>query len=158
MYNPKLTLRRASTNDLSELQQMFVDTVMAVCIEDYSIEQLKAWASGVENTQRWADILALHYFLVAELDNKIVGYISLDSTGYIDLLYTHKDYQKQGIADTLYTEVEKEARQMKVSVLCAHVSKTAKSFFEKKGFVSINEQKNHRQGIEIINYFMTKKV
>ena len=104
-----ITTRPAKLGDLGEIQKMFVDTILTICKDDYSPEQIKVWTSSIKNTQRWTDKLSTQYFLIAEFDNKIVGYGSLEDNDYLDLLYIHKDYQRQGIADKLYSEIEKEA-------------------------------------------------
>jgi putative acetyltransferase len=140
------------------MQKMFVDTISTICKDDYSPEQIKVWTSSIENTQRWTDKLTSQYFLIAELDNKIVGYASLENNEYIDFLYVHKDFQRQGIADRLYTEIENEAIKRKATVLTSDVSKTAKHFFEKKGFKTLNEQTNIINAVKIVNYKMTKQL
>ncbi len=158
MNNSKIATRLAKISDLPEIQTMFVDTITAICKDDYSPEQIMVWTSSIKNTQRWTDIITLQYFLIAEVDGNIVGYISLYDNDYIDLLYVHKDYQRQGIADKLYCEIEKEAIKKGGTVLQSDVSKTARPFFEKKGFIVLKEQTNIRQGVEIINYKMTKQL
>ena len=135
---------------------MFVDTISTICKDDYSPDQIKAWTSSIENTHRWIDKLTSQYFLIAELDNKIVGFASLENNDYFDFLYVHKDYQRQGIADMLYSEIEKEAISRNATVLSSDVSKTARIFFEKKGFKTIASQTNIIKDVEIINYKMTK--
>jgi putative acetyltransferase len=140
------------------MQKMFVDTISTICKDDYAPEQIKVWTSSIENTQRWTDKLTSQYFLIAELDNKIVGYASLENNEYIDFLYVHKDFQRQGIADRLYTEIENEAIKRKATVLTSDVSKTAKHFFEKKGFKTLNEQTNIINAVKIVNYKMTKQL
>jgi len=157
MNNLEITIRRAKIGDLTEMQKLYVDTITTICKDDYSQEQIKAWTSLVTNTQRWTDILTSQYLLIAEIDSQIVGYISLSNNDYIDLLYVHKDYQRQGIADKLYFEIEKEAIRQNGTFLSSDVSKTARPFFEKKGFIILKEQTNIRQGVEIINYKMTKQ-
>lgn len=157
MKNSEITIRPGNIRDLTEMQKLYVDTITTICKDDYSQEQIKAWTSSIENTQRWTDILTSQFILITELDDKIVGYISLYNNNYIDLLFVHKDYQRQGIADKLYVEIEKEAIKQKGTFLSADVSKTARPFFEKKGFITIKEQTNIRQGVEIINYKMTKQ-
>jgi putative acetyltransferase len=156
MNAPKISIRLARMSDLAEIQKMFVDTISAICKDDYSSKQIKVWTSSIENTPLWTDKLTSQYFLVAELDNKIVGYCSLSNNDYLDLLYVHKDYQRQGIADQLFSEIEKEAIKKNGTVLHSDVSKTARPFFEKKGFQILKEQTNVRQGVEIINYKMAK--
>jgi len=140
------------------MQEMFVDTISTICKDDYSPDQIKVWTSSIENTQRWTDKLSSQYFLIADLDNKIVGYASLENNDYLDFLYVHKDYQRQGIADRLYCEIEKEVIKKGATVLHSDVSKTARPFFEKKGFKTIDTQTNLMKGIKIINYKMTKTI
>lgn len=158
MNNLKISIRRSKLSDLTEMQKMFVDTITAVCKEDYTPEQIKVWTSSIENTQRWTDKLTSQYFIIAELDNKIVGYASLENNDYLDFLYVHNDFQKQGIADRLYFEIEKEAIKRKATVLTSDVSETARHFFERKGFKTIARQTNIIKDVEIVNYKMTKQL
>lgn len=156
MTSTKISIRLAQLSDLAEMQKLFVDTIIAICKDDYTHEQIKVWTSSAEDSKRWADKLSSQYFLVAELDEKIVGYCSLENNDYLDILYVHKDHQRVGIADRLYSEIEKEAAKRGAAVIYSDVSKTAKPFFEKKGFKTIAQQKNIIKSVEIINYKMTK--
>ena len=113
VISSEITVRQAKIIDLTEMQKMFVDTIITICKNDYTQVQINSWTSSIENTQRWTDKILSQYFLVAELDNKIVGFASLENNNYFDFLYIHKDYQRQGIADQLYTEIEKEAVKRK---------------------------------------------
>lgn len=158
MSNPEILIRLSKLSDLAEMQAMFVDTICAICKHDYSPEQIRAWTSSIENTTRWTEKLASQYFLVAELDTKIVGYASLESNHYLDLLYVHKDYQRQGIADRLCSEIENEAVKRNATILRSDVSKTARRFFEKRGFEIITPQTKIINGVEIMNYRMAKKL
>ncbi len=79
MGNTEISIRPAKLSNLQEIQVMFVDTIFAICKDDYSTEQINAWSSSIENTQLWEDKLNAQYFLVAELDKKIVGYASLEN-------------------------------------------------------------------------------
>lgn len=158
MNNPKITIRLAKPNDLKEIQRIFVDTISTICKDDYSPEQIDAWISSVKNTQKWIDKLDSQYFLIAELDTKIVGYASLEGNNYLDFLYVHKDYQRQGIGDELYLEIEKEAVNRYASVIRSDVSRTARPFFEKMGFATLEHHIKTMQGVEIINYKMIKEI
>lgn len=153
-----ITLRQAKLEDLEEIQKLFVDTISAVCKDDYSPKQIDVWTSSVHNKPRWIAKMNSHYFLIAGIDNKIVGCASLEGNNYLDLLYVHKDHQRQGIADELYTEIEKEAIERSAKILISDVSITAKAFFEKKGFIAVEKQINIINGVEIINYKMTKQL
>lgn len=156
MNNPQISIRIARPDDLREMQEMFVETIRAICREDYTPEQIRAWTSAAGNIKRWTDKLKSQYFLIAEHGNKIVGYASLENNDYLDFLYVHKDYQRQGIAHRLYAEIEKEALKRKATVLRSDVSITAKPFFEKKGFIALEPQTHIVAGVEIVNYKMVK--
>lgn len=158
MDNFRISIRVSNLNDLADILKLFEETVTVVCKDDYSPEQLKVWTSSTENPDRWIDKIKSHYLLVAELDKEIVGIASLDNRDYIDLLFVHKDYQRKGIADRLYSEIEKEAIKRKITFLYADVSITAKSFFQKIGYEILKEQKNIKEGVEIINYKMKKQL
>lgn len=155
MNNKRILIRQAKQNDLAAIQALFVDTIEAVCCYDYSPEQIAVWTSSIENTKRWTDKLMKQYFLIAEIDNKIVGFASLENNIYFDFIYVHKDYQRQGIADNLYSEILAKAIKHGTILLTSDVSITARPFFEKRGFKVIAEQKNDIKGVEVINYKMT---
>lgn len=158
MNNSKISIRLSKLNDITEMQKMFVDTISTICKDDYSPEQIKAWTSSIENTELWTDKLTSQHFLIAEIDNKIVGFASLENNDYLDFLYVHKDFQRKGIADRLYYEIEKEAIKRKATILNSDVSKTARGFFEKKGFQTIVSQTNVIRNVKIVNYKMTKQL
>jgi len=158
MNNPEISIRLSKPGDLWEIQRMLVETISTICKNDYSPEQIEVWTSSVKNTQRWTGKLTSQYFLVAELDNKIVGVASLENNSYLDFLYVHKDYQRQGIADRLYFEIEREAIKRKATSIRSDVSKTARPFFEKKGFITTETQTIKILEVEIVNYKMTKTI
>ncbi len=154
-----LTIRQGQLNDLTELQKLFIDTITEVCKADYDNEQIEAWISDTKyntNGQRWQDILTKQFVLVAQIDNTIVGFATLDNGNYIDLFYVHKDYQRQGIANKLYEDIEAEAKRQSQTSLTSDVSKTAKPFFEKQHFSVVQEQVVNRKNVNLTNYKMTK--
>ncbi|AZA90727.1 putative acyltransferase [Chryseobacterium nakagawai] len=154
--NNPITIRKSNQEDLSEMLLLFKDTITAVCKEDYNTDQLEAWKSGSENTKRWLNVMKEQYILIAESENKMVGFCTLDQGNYIDLLFVHKDYQHQGIASQLYHLIEEKALQQDQKLLTAEVSKTAKPFFERVNFKVILEQTVRVKGIDLINYKMEK--
>jgi putative acetyltransferase len=153
-----IELRRAEIDDLSVIQNLFVETVNHVCARDYNMEQLRVWTSGIENRSRWTTKLVNQYFLVATVEKQIVGFGSLENENYVDFMYIHKDYQRQGLADKLLASLENEAKRHGTKILKSDVSKTAKGFFEKKGFKTITDQTKIIDSIEITNYRMEKEL
>jgi len=153
-----MIFRKGNINDLENLQKLFVDTINEVCKNDYDSKQISVWTSSVENKTRWQDILKNQFVLVAEKNNQIIGFATLKNGNYLDLIYIHKDFQRQGIASKLYEKIEKEAKQKFQNNLTSDVSKTAKLFFEKNGFKLIKEQNLKIKNVKLINYKMTKSI
>ncbi len=154
----KISLRKATIADLKEMQELYTETIQAVCQNDYTPAAIKAWISGVNNTERWIEIIHTQIVLLAIQQEKIAGFGTLKEGHYIDLLYIHKDLQRQGIAHKILTVLELEAQKRQTITLTADVSITAKPFFEKRGFLVKTEQRNLRLGVELINYKMEKKL
>jgi putative acetyltransferase len=151
-----VSFRTAQLNDLAAMQQLYVDTIMTVCARDYTDEQLKIWASGIENIRRWEDVISGQYCVLAEISGKLAGYATLHNGTYIDLFYVSRDFQGQGIAGRIMQQINEEAIRLGASELTANVSITARPFFEHCGFEMITEQHNLISGVDIINYRMRK--
>jgi putative acetyltransferase len=93
---------------------------------------------------------------VAEEGSTIVGFGDMDSNGYLDRLYVHKNYQGKGIASAIVNELEQQAARQGVSFFTTHASLTAKSFFEKRGYRAIRTNQVDRNGIQLTNFIMEK--
>ncbi|RNL86346.1 GNAT family N-acetyltransferase [Sinomicrobium pectinilyticum] len=152
----EITIRPGKPEDLPELQQLFRNTILSVCRTDYTAEQTRAWASGIENESRWQNVMGGQFVVIAEEKEKITGFCTLLNYNHIDLLFVHHRYQRQGIARKLYGMAEKEAINNGQTRLTANVSKTAKPFFEQCGFRTVKEQVIFVKGTELTNYVMTK--
>ena len=103
-------------------------------------------------------MLLNQFVLVIQLERKILGFGALDNGKYINFLYVHRDYQRQGFAYQLYTNIEKEAIRQGQTELTSDVSKTARPFFEKVGFKVIKEQSVVRKNVELTNCKMKKEL
>lgn len=154
----KFVLRPATQTDLPSILALFEETIETVGAKDYTREQRNAWAAGVKNIERWEHRIKNQYFLVAEYNGHLVGFGSLKSDDHIDLLYTHKDFQRKGIAAKLLAALENRALKNHTQLLTANVSKTARVFFERNGFYIKREQTFKTDSVEISNYSMEKKL
>lgn len=153
-----MNFRKGTISDLAEMKELFVQTIQSVCKNDYNPDQINTWVSGAENTQRWIDVIEKQFVLLAIIENKIAGFGTLKDNNYIDFFFIHKDFQRQGIANKIFTELELKAKNHHSKSITSDVSITAKPFFEKKGFAVETIQKNIVKGIEIINYKMEKEL
>ena len=90
-----MELRKYHPRDCAEMARLFYDTVHTVNAADYTKEQLDAWADGQVDLEKWNASFLEHDTLVAVEGETIVGFGDMDSTGYLDRLYVHKDHQKK---------------------------------------------------------------
>lgn len=156
MKNPAITLRPATEADLPGMRELYRGTITTVCANDYDEAQRAVWASTADNTDRWSNLIKEQYVLLAMIDGMIAGFSSLRDSDYLDFMYVHKDYQRMSVAETLLTAIETKAVALGATVITSDVSKTARPFFERKGYTVLAEQVNHRQGLELVNYKMKK--
>ena len=149
-----MVIRQYTSSDLREMAELLYDTVHTVNARDYTEKQLDAWATGHPDLEAWDRSFRDHLSLVAEEQGRIVGFGDLDvSSGYLDRLYVHKDYQGEGIGAALCQRLE----EMAAGPVTTHASITARPFFEKRGYRVVRPQQVERQGILLTNYVMVKK-
>ncbi|MFB0906855.1 MAG: putative acetyltransferase [Spirosomataceae bacterium] len=153
----KFTVRKAITEDVEYLLSCFNSAVINIDAQVYSDEQKRAWVrKGRDNYEKWLQRIENQYFVIAESNNKIIGFVSVSLEGYVDLLFTHPDFQRKGIADTLYNQAENYLREMGVTKLDTHASTVSRPFFEKKGFVLQKEKNLELYGVPISNFHLIK--
>ena len=121
-------------------------------MHDYTAEQLSVWANNADSLKSKRNDVLEQRTLIAEANGIIVGFGSVDKSGCLDLLFTHRDYQRQGIENALCDELEKG-----FSVINTFASITAKTFFEKRGYSVIRSQQVERFDIKLKNFIMQKK-
>lgn len=152
-----MLIRKYKPEDCRTLSRLFYHTVHTVNAKDYSQEQLKAWATGEVDLEKWnQSFLGHHTFVAVETtadQERILGFGDIDDSGYLDRLYVHKDYQGKGIGKALCRELESAVKSKNLST---HASITARPFFEKLGYRVIKKQLVERQGILLCNYVMEK--
>ena len=101
-----MLIREYTTSDCERLVELFYKTVHSVNAKDYTKEQLTVWATGDVDLSAWNKSFLKHKTLVAVEKDVIVGFGDIDCAGYLDRLFVHKDYQRQGIATALCDKLE----------------------------------------------------
>lgn len=150
-------IRPLEEKDIHDMQNIFHSTVLNVNIKDYTKEEVEDWASCGNDMEHWKEILFNNQFIGAFNEQScLIGYSSMNKNGYMHSMFVHKDWQGKGIATLLLSEVEKIARQYKVKEITSEVSKTARPFFEHKGYVAECEQKQQANRLKLTNYKMRK--
>ncbi|MDL2277137.1 GNAT family N-acetyltransferase [Parabacteroides sp. OttesenSCG-928-G07] len=151
-------IRQATLSDIPKLKELYQNTILTINRKDYTVEEVEDWASCVDDTSHLVESFEEQHYVVAEDESGvIVGFASVNDTGYIHTLFVHKDYQHQGIATSLYKFIETYAKAKGVEMLTSEVSITAKPFFEKQGFQVDEAQKRKANQLYLTNFKMSKR-
>lgn len=152
-------IRPLEEKDLHDMQDLFRSTVLNVNIKDYTKEEVEDWASCGDDIEHWKELLSSNQYVGAFAEqNYLIGFSSMNKNGYLHSMFVHKDWQGKGVATQLLYEVEKIARQYEVKEITSDVSKTARLFFEHKGYVVECEQKQQANRLKLTNYKMVKTI
>lgn len=147
-----MEIRRYERGDLEKITMIFHNTVHKVNIKDYTQEQVDAWAPDFIDKEKWNKTLSEHYTFVAVKNDAIIGFGDIDGSGYLDRLYVHHDYLRQGVATLICNKLESMVDSD--LTITTHASITAKPFFEKRGYKIVKEQLIERKGVFLKNYIM----
>jgi putative acetyltransferase len=151
-------VRRYRQSDLNSIFELFHDTVHAINARDYSEEQLDAWAPAVVDLDTWHQRLHSSVTYVSVENSIVIGFGNLTEGVWIDMLYTHKEYQRKGVASSILSTLIQVARSENLATLHTESSITAKPFFEMHGFYVEKEQEKAHNGSAFRNFVMKKEL
>jgi putative acetyltransferase len=84
-------IRQATASDIPEMMELYKNAVLTVNRKDYSDEEVEDWASCGDNMPHWRELFAeQHYIVAANERSQIVGFASINDTGYMHILFEHK--------------------------------------------------------------------
>jgi len=135
-----MQIRTYRPSDIEQISLLYFNTIRCVNARDYTEQQLRAWAPGVPDNSFWSNRFADRAVFVAELYDKVIGFVEFEKTGHIDCFYVHHEFIHQGVGSQLMQKIENESRQHNIRRLSAEVSLTARGFFQSKGFITKGER------------------
>ncbi|MFI3114912.1 MAG: GNAT family N-acetyltransferase [Clostridia bacterium] len=153
-----MKIRNYITTDCENLCDLFFDTVHTINAKDYSKIECQAWATGKIDIPTLNKSFLENNTLVVEKNNIIVGFGDMDNTGYLDRLYVHKDFQRQGIAKLITSNLEKHAIDHGISTFTTYASITSLPFFKKQGYIVICDNIVYRNDVKLRNFVMKKQL
>ncbi|CAL1519296.1 GNAT family N-acetyltransferase [Chitinophaga sp. MM2321] len=150
-------IRKATINDIGQLRTLYRQTIQEINSRDYDATQIAAWAATADRISSLEKkITTQHFYVVVTPAEMVTGFASLEDTGELDMMFVHKDFQRQGIASMLVHKLFKIAVAQQIPVLTAYVSITAKPFFETMGFIPIEQQTVMIGETGLTNYAMQR--
>ncbi|MCK9437610.1 MAG: GNAT family N-acetyltransferase, partial [Synergistaceae bacterium] len=158
LTNSAIKIYRATKHDVGMITQLFRDTIQNVNSKDYPADEIEDWSSWWTDYDKWKERIEVQYFIKAMNKDKVVGFSSLATDGYLEFMFTHKGYQRHGVAGNLVRKIERKAKEQGNDLIYSNVSITAKGFFERHGYIVEKQQFKKSRNKELINFKMTKTI
>lgn len=152
-----VALRRYGPADARSTWQLFHAAVRGTARQDYTADQVAAWAPDEPDLDAWDAARAAAWTVVAADRGCVVGFCDLTDDGHLDMLFVHPDHGLRGVARVLVMSVLDEARRRGLSQVHTRASITARPAFERFGFVVERENPDHCvRGRRFTNYDMRR--
>lgn len=153
-----MNIRRFQSGEELALFEVYYSAIHLIAKNDYSEEQLNAWAPLDLDLQLWVNRINGINPFVAEIDGQPVGYADIQQNGYIDHFFVSGYYPRQGIGKALMEFIHSEANCLNLTEITSNVSLTAQPFFKRFGFVVVEQRKPVIRGVEMRNALMLKSL
>jgi putative acetyltransferase len=147
-------VRAYEPGDADPTWEAYLRAVRDTASKDYSPEQVAAWAPDSVDLAQWNERrLSVH--TVVAIDGRVVGFSDVTDNGLVDMLFVHPDAGGRGVARALVGAVVSKARELGLTQLHTHASRTARPVFERVGFVvDRTNAENWIRGQNLPNYDM----
>ena len=142
--------------DLPGIMETCTTSIRALAAACYSPEQIAAWVSLLADEVHWRERLSRLHTLVAESDGRLAGFAAYTDDGYLDFLYTHPAFAREGVATRLYGRAESMWRALGVARVTTHASLAARPFFERHGFQVEREECVECRNVSLRRFAMYK--
>jgi putative acetyltransferase len=129
------TLRPYLLADAARCAAIFRASIETLTEDDYSDDQRRAWAAGAEDVGVFGDRLGRALTLIATVSGESVGFGALKGADTIEMLYVDPTFARRGIGALLIDALTRLAAGRGAKQLISDVSDTARTSFEKQGFV-----------------------
>jgi putative acetyltransferase len=151
----RITIRHAVTDDYPAIADVMFDAVRNGR-SAYSEKQRRAWVPELRVGTDWIERLNSQSIFVAENSTRVVGFMSLAASGYIDFAYVRPAAQGSGVFRHLYEAIENLAIQAGDRRLWVHASLNAQPAFTAMGF-DITQKETVEVGGESLERFEMEK-
>lgn len=151
-----MLIRPFSALDGAATLDVFLRAIRITASSAYAPEQIAVWAPNDMDLVPWTAKRARTSTVVATQDDRVVGFTDLDDNGYIDMLFVDPDFGRRGIASALLAWALEQAEDQGLTELTTHASLIARPFFEKFGFVVLEQRYPVLGGVQLTNFSMRR--
>ncbi|MBL1378477.1 GNAT family N-acetyltransferase [Zobellella iuensis] len=150
-------IRDYQETDLSSLELIYHDAVMAQGHQGYSDEQVSVWASfPYLYADEFKALIRDGYTRVMAFQQIPVAFATLYPDDHLALLYVLAGHTGRGLAGRLCADIEREAQRRGVGLLHTDASLLSRPVFEQRGFRLVTQQQVNRGGHAFTRFMMEK--
>ncbi|WP_319783942.1 GNAT family N-acetyltransferase [Oceanisphaera sp. IT1-181] len=150
-------IRDFRDTDLSSLELIFHDAVMAQGRRGYSDEQVEFWAAfPYLYAADFRTLVLTGYTRVMACNQIPVAFATLHPDDHLALLYVLGDHAGRGIAGRLCADIEQEASRRGVACLRTDASLLSQPVFEQRGYQLVQQERIEKEDIEFTRFIMEK--
>lgn len=156
---PSVSVRQARASDNLDVMTVKRAAIQDGAGDDYSADQVAAWAPGADELRDYEALLDddAYLVLVAEIGEAVVGFGILDvESGSLLSLYVQPGQGGTGIGSTLLGHIETSASMNGADALDLLASHNAVGFYERHGYERIEEVERETGG-ETISFVSMRK-
>lgn len=153
------TVRPYAAQDCAGCWQVFFDAVQGGTQDHYDQAQRDAWCAHVPeptpaNCARLSDVTTF----VAHVGSSVVGFMSMEADGHLDMAFVAPAYMRRGVAAALHDNVLQSARKMHLCQMTTEASHLARRFFARQGWREIEAETVMRDGVPLERFRMDLKL
>ena len=153
-------IRKTELEDMKSVEDAHRKSILEICSKDYTPGQIEKF-SGVKYTSDiWENSINKEYHIVVESNGKIEGMchakVRENGDGEIVGLYFTKEIAGKGIGRKVVEMAFDYLDQFNPKKIILTGTVTAKPFYERMGFVEVEEKKANIRGAEITCFLMEK--
>jgi len=153
-----MRIRPFSSGDEKALHAVFLSAIHELASKNYTAKQVQAWAPANLDQGLWAERMHGIQPFVVEAGGQIVAYADVQPSGYIDHFFVAAAHARQGVGSMLMNHIRAAANTQSINALTSDVSLTAQPFFERFGFVIVEQRSPVIRGVVVPNAFMRKEL
>lgn len=151
-------LRDAERSDLAAIMRIYHEAVHGLTSEHYDASQRAAWAPEHlrSDEAHWSNRLADREVVLALRGAEPAGFCAFTLAGHVDLLFTHPDHARLGVARQLLEEAEARMRRVGTIQARTGASRISRPLFEKLGYLTDGEDFSDVRGARLHHTNMHK--
>lgn len=147
------SLRPYRPEDRAAAQAVYYRAIMEGAAAHYSLAERQAWAGAPAPDLTKPDKLADQWCYVAEDDGLLTGFMSMATTGYLDMAFVLPEVMGDGTAAALYELVLARARAGRVPRLTVHAAHQSQRFLSRRGW-QVDQFRRHADKGQVYDQFL----